>query len=91
MIIVNSHIGVVILLLCRMVREDKSTITWVGMVVQTVWRFSMLSARIIALVLISLTLHSWVALVLGTVSCCCCCLPCTHCSNWKWVAEEILA
>ena len=22
---------------------------------------------------------------------CCCCLPCTHCSNWTWVADQILA
>ena len=22
---------------------------------------------------------------------CCCCLLCDHCSNWTWVAEEILA
>ena len=49
----------------RMVREDKGKLSWMGMVLQTVWRFSMLSARIVALVLISLTLHRWVFIVLG--------------------------
>ena len=48
-----------------MVREDKSAMTWVGMVLQTIWRFSMLSARIVALVLIALTLHNWFFLVIG--------------------------
>ena len=49
----------------RMVREDKGKLSWMGMVLQTVWRFSMLSARIVALVLISLTLHRWVFIVIG--------------------------
>ncbi len=49
----------------RMVREDKGKLSWMGMVLQTVWRFSMMSARIVALVLISLTLHRWVFIVLG--------------------------
>ena len=49
----------------RMVREDKSKMTWLGMILQTIWRFSMLAARIVALVLISLTLHKWVFVVIG--------------------------
>lgn len=48
----------------RMLREDKGKMTWMGMILQTMWRFGMLSARIAALVLLSLALHQWAIIVL---------------------------
>ena len=41
----------------RLVRQDKGRLSWVGMVLQTTWRFFMLSARIVALVLLCLALN----------------------------------
>ncbi len=48
----------------RMARAEKGKMTWAGMVLQTAWRFGMLSARIVALVLLTLTVHEWIVIVL---------------------------
>ncbi len=48
----------------RMVRSEKGKLTWAGMILQTVWRFGMLSARIVALVLLTLTIHEWIFIVM---------------------------
>jgi len=48
----------------RMVRAEKSKMTWTGMILQTIWRFGMLSARITALVLLTLTVHEWVFIIM---------------------------
>ena len=48
----------------RMVRSEKRKMTWTGMILQTVWRSGMLSARIVALVLLMLALHEWFIIVL---------------------------
>ena len=48
----------------RLVREDKGKLNWMGMVLQTLWRFFMLSARIVALVLLCLALNQWALIVI---------------------------
>ena len=48
----------------RLVREDKGKLNWMGMVLQTLWRFFMLSARVVALVLLSLALNQWALIVI---------------------------
>ena len=48
----------------RMVKAEKRKMTWMGMILQTIWRFGMLSARIVALVLLTLALKEWVIIVL---------------------------
>ena len=48
----------------RLVREDKGELNWMGMVLQTLWRFFTLSARIVALVLLSLALKQWALIVI---------------------------
>ena len=48
----------------RMVRVGKKEMTWTGMILQTVWRFGMLGARITAMVLLAVALHEWVVIVL---------------------------
>ena len=48
----------------RLVREDKGEMSWFGMVLQTLWRFFMLSARIVALVLLCLALEHWALIVI---------------------------
>jgi len=48
----------------RLVREDKGKMSWFGMVLQTLWRFFMLSARIVALVLLCLALQKWALIVI---------------------------
>ncbi len=48
----------------RMVTEEKRNLGWAGMFLQTVWRFGMLSARIVALVLLALTVHEWIFIVM---------------------------
>ena len=52
----------------RIVREDKGKMSWVGMVFQTLWRFFMLSARVVALVLLCLALHQWAVIVICKLS-----------------------
>ena len=49
----------------RLVRADKGRLSWAGLVLQTVWRVSMLTARVAALVLLCLALGSWALVVLG--------------------------
>jgi hypothetical protein len=48
----------------RLTRDDKSKLTWAGMVMQAFWRVGMLSARLTALVLLALTLHHWTFIVI---------------------------
>ena len=48
----------------RLVREDKGKLSWLGMALQTLWRFFMISARIVALVLLSLALNQWALIVI---------------------------
>ena len=49
----------------RLVRADKGRLSWAGLVLQTAWRVSMLTARVAALVLLCLALGSWATIVLG--------------------------
>ena len=49
----------------RLVRADKGRLSWAGLVLQTVWRVSMLTARVAALVLLCLALGHWALIVLG--------------------------
>ena len=48
----------------RMVQLSKTTLSWTGMILQTMWRFGMISARLVALVLMSLALKEWTILVI---------------------------
>ena len=48
----------------RMTREDKGKMTWAGMITQALWRAGMLTARIVALVMLSLAVNEWAFLVL---------------------------
>lgn len=48
----------------RMVRAEKEKMTWAGMILQTIWRFGMLSARIAALVLLALAIDKWLIIIL---------------------------
>ena len=48
----------------RMTREDKGKMTWAGMITQALWRAGMLTARIVALVMLSLAVNEWTFLVL---------------------------
>ena len=48
----------------RMCRQDKMNLSWMAMVLQTIWRFGMLSGRILALVLLTYTLKEWVIIVM---------------------------
>ena len=48
----------------RMFKAEKGKLTWMGMILQTIWRFGMLSARIVALVLLTIALKEWVIIVL---------------------------
>ena len=48
----------------RMTREDKNKLSWTGMILQTFWRVGMLSARLTALVMLSLALHHWTFIVM---------------------------
>ena len=43
---------------------EKGKLSWVGYILQSMWRFGMLSARIISLVLLSLTLGKWTVVVM---------------------------
>ena len=49
----------------RLVRADKGRLSWAGLVLQTCWRVSMLTARVAALVLLCLALGHWALIVLG--------------------------
>ncbi len=53
----------------RMIREDKGKMTWAGMILQTLWRFGMLTARIVALVMLMLALHQWTIIVMSKSIC----------------------
>ena len=48
----------------RMSREDKEKLSWTGMILQTVWRVGMLSARLTALVMLALALHHWTFIIM---------------------------
>ena len=48
----------------RMIRSDRSKLTWSGLVVQTLWRAFMLLARIVALVMLTLALDHWSLVVM---------------------------
>ena len=48
----------------RLVRADKGTLSWPGMMLQTLWRFFMISARVVALVLLCLALSQWALIVI---------------------------
>lgn len=48
----------------RMIREDKGKMTWAGMILQTLWRFGMLTARIVAMVVLTLALDQWALILL---------------------------
>ncbi|TRY61950.1 hypothetical protein TCAL_08880 [Tigriopus californicus] len=48
----------------RMVRSEKGKMTWTGMILQTIWRFGMLSARIISMVMLTVALNEWSLVVL---------------------------
>ena len=48
----------------RMIKEDKEKITWTGMITQALWRAGMLTARIVALVMLCLALNQWALVVL---------------------------
>ena len=54
----------------RMVRPDKGRMNWMVMMLQTLWRFFMLSARIVALVLLCLALNQWALIVICKFSFC---------------------
>ena len=43
---------------------EKGKLSWAGYILQSIWRFSMLSARIISLVLLSLALREWTIVVM---------------------------
>ena len=43
---------------------EKGKLSWVGYILQSIWRFGMISARIISLVLLSLTLGKWTVVVM---------------------------
>jgi hypothetical protein len=43
---------------------EKGKLSWVGYFLQSIWRFGMISARIISLVLLSLTLGKWTVVVM---------------------------
>ena len=43
---------------------EKGKLGWAGYILQSIWRFGMLSARIIALVLLSLALGQWTVVVM---------------------------
>ena len=47
----------------RLVREDKSELSWTGMALQTTWRFFMLVARITAMLLLCLAIGKWAIIV----------------------------
>ena len=48
----------------RLVRADKGKLSWPGMLLQTLWRFFMISARVAALVLLCLALSQWALIVI---------------------------
>ena len=48
----------------RLVRADKGKLSWPGMLLQTLWRFFMISARVAALVLLILALSQWALIVI---------------------------
>ena len=48
----------------RMTREDKGKMTWAGMILQALWRAGMLTARIVALVMLALAMDQWAIAVL---------------------------
>ena len=48
----------------RMTRSEKKDLSWTGMILLTIWRFGMLTARIIALVMLTLALEKWVVIVI---------------------------
>jgi hypothetical protein len=52
----------------RMIREDKGKMTWTGMILQTMWRFGMLTARIVALIMLTLALDQWAIIVMCKLS-----------------------
>ena len=43
---------------------EKGKLSWAGYILQSIWRFGMLSARIIALVLLSLALGEYTVIVM---------------------------
>ena len=47
----------------RLVREDKGELSWLGMGLQTTWRFFTLAARISAMVLLTLAIGKWAVIV----------------------------
>ncbi len=48
----------------RMIRPDKGKMSWSGMVTQTFWRAGMLTARIVALVMLTYALEKWTLVVM---------------------------
>ena len=48
----------------RMIRADKNVMTWGGMIFQTLWRAGMLTARIVALVILALALDHWIIVIM---------------------------
>lgn len=44
----------------RMTRDDKNELTWTGWILQTFWRFGMITARLTGLVMLALTIHHWI-------------------------------
>lgn len=48
----------------RNIRPDKGKMSWSGMITQTLWRAGMLTARIVALVMLALALDQWAVIVL---------------------------
>lgn len=48
----------------RMIQPDKGKMSWPGMITQTLWRAGMLTARIVALVMLTLALDRWAIIVM---------------------------
>lgn len=49
----------------RRVREDKTVVSWPGVLLQAVWRIGMISSRVIALVLFATAFKAYVFVVIG--------------------------
>ena len=49
----------------RMVRNDKNKMSWAGFIFQVLWRAGMLTARIVALVMLTLAVDHWVIVVMS--------------------------
>ena len=48
----------------RMTKEDKLNMSWTGMIFQTFWRAGMLTARIVALIVLAMALEEWAIAVM---------------------------